>query len=467
MKYSVLKLNELDHVSLRIDAEYYQSSYLDAERKIKKSSWDFLKNLTNSIKSFGAYSLCNQVSYKESGVPFLRCKDIKDGVIDLAEVLYIDYDANKLLWKSEVKPRTVLFTMSGTVGNSAIASEYMIYPINSNQDIAKIETNEKLNPYFLYVFFRSFYGRNQILRLPVGSVQQHIFLWQIENFIVPIFDVLFQEKIKNIVLYCDKIKSDSLSCIEQAINILLSELGLTNWKPKHQLSFVRNFSEVEEDWRMDAEYYQPKYDELIEIISSSSAYSKTIAEIQTYNARGVQPEYDENGKLDVIASRHILENGLDYDSFERTDSANWNLQKKARVYKGDILTYTTGANIGRTAHYAIDKPALASNHVNILRIKDERPEYVAFVMNSMIGRLQTDRLSAGSAQAELYPKDIENYVIPFIAEQAQQNIISLLEESRILKEQSKHLLDCAKRAVEIAIEQDEQAAIEWLEKETA
>ncbi len=83
-------------------------------------------------------------------------------------------------------------------------------------------------------------------------------------------------------------------------------------------------------------------------------------------------------------------------------------------------------------------------------------------MNSMIGRLQTDRLSAGSAQAELYPKDIENYLIPFIAEQKQQKIVSLLEESRVLKEKSKHLLECAKRVVEIAIEKDKQAAIDWL-----
>ncbi len=36
--------------------------------------------------------------------------------------------------------------MSGTVGNSAIATEEIAYPINSNQDIAKIITNQKLNP---------------------------------------------------------------------------------------------------------------------------------------------------------------------------------------------------------------------------------------------------------------------------------------------------------------------------------
>lgn len=39
-------------------------------------------------------------------------------------------------------------------------------------------------------------------------------------------------------------------------------------------------------------------------------------------------------------------------------------------------------------------------------------------------------------------------------------------ESFNLRKQSKHLLECAKRAVEMAIEQDEKTAMSWLEKET-
>ncbi len=38
-------------------------------------------------------------------------------------------------------------------------------------------------------------------------------------------------------------------------------------------------------------------------------------------------------------------------------------------------------------------------------------------------------------------------------------------ESDQLKSQSKRMLESAKRAVEIAIEQDEQAAIQWVENE--
>lgn len=120
-------------------------------------------------------------------------------------------------------------------------------------------------------------------------------------------------------------------------------------------------------------------------------------------------------------------------------------------------------NIGRTNIYQSGKKALASNHVNILRVKGEDPYYVAFVMNSFIGRMQTDKLSAGSAQAELYPKDIAQFLIPFVDKGTQLKIRERIIASLALKKQSTALLETAKRAVEIAIEQDEPAALAYIE----
>ena len=39
----------------------------------------------------------------------------------------------------------------------------------------------------------------------------------------------------------------------------------------------------------------------------------------------------------------------------------------------------------------------------------------------------------------------------------------IVTEAFNLRKQSKHFLECAKQAVEIAIERDEQTAIDWLE----
>ncbi len=168
----------------------------------------------------------------------------------------------------------------------------------------------------------------------------------------------------------------------------------------------------------------------------------------------------------MINSRHILERELDYKNFEKTNIYSWDTQVKARIIRNDILTYTTGANIGRTQVYLSDEKALASNHVNILRIENENPVYVAFVLNSKIGRLQTEQLSAGSAQQELYPKDIDNFYIPFINKDTQTQIADLVQQSFALKAKSERLLQTAKRAVETAIETDEQTAMAYINAQT-
>ena len=126
------------------------------------------------------------------------------------------------------------------------------------------------------------------------------------------------------------------------------------------------------------------------------------------------------------------------------------------------VAYTTGANVGRTNIYLKTNKALASNHVNILRIKDEKPLYVAFVMNSLIGRVQTERLVTGSAQVELYTKDIEGFIIPFVNVSIQNKISAKIQTRFALKEESKRLLETAKHAVELAIEQGEKAAMALL-----
>jgi restriction endonuclease S subunit len=83
-------------------------------------------------------------------------------------------------------------------------------------------------------------------------------------------------------------------------------------------------------------------------------------------------------------------------------------------------------------------------------------------MNSIIGRLQTEKFSAGSAQAELYPKDIDEFLIPLVDKETQDKIVQLNEESFLLQQKSKQLLESAKKAVEIAIEKNEKEALKFI-----
>ncbi|MBI5740103.1 MAG: restriction endonuclease subunit S [Nitrospirae bacterium] len=296
-------------------------------------------------------------------------------------------------------------------------------------------------------------------------VQQGLSLQKVRQTPIPILDVEFQESIRSVVVNAYNAIKDSENYFENAQAILLSELGLLAWQPKHRLSFVKNYSDTEQAGRIDAEHFQPKYDELIEIIKLTTQ-CKQIREIAKFNARGLQPQYNPEGQIKVVNSQHILDDHLDYDNFERTDDQSWDSQKKARIFQNDILIYTTGANIGRTNVYLIKDKCIASNHVNILRLEKENQIYVGFVMNSIIGRLQTQKHKSGAAQAELYPSDIEKFIVPFAKEETQNRITELLMSSFEKKIQSKAMLDIAKRAVEIAIEQNEDSALKWIGEQT-
>jgi hypothetical protein len=246
---------------------------------------------------------------------------------------------------------------------------------------------------------------------------------------------------------------------QKATVLMFSELKLMDWVVPAHLTYVRRRSEVLPLRRIDAEHFHPKYDALLEILRNEATYLRFVKDIRNFNARGKQPEYLEGGELRQINSKHILEQNLDYERFERTDMRNWDNQREARVFKKDILTYSTGANVGRTNIYLDNEKALASNHVNILRVHTEDPIYVSFVMNSAIGRLQTRKWISGTAQAELYPSDIDRFVIPFIRTSAQEQISSMVVDAHKMRNEAALILSKGKMSVESAIEKGERQAM--------
>lgn len=460
MQFSIVDFSEINSGN-RIDAEYYRPVFLEVEQKLKHGEWDYLENLTESIKSFGAYSLCNQIEYQERGIPFIRCRDIRGGIIDFSNVLYIDSDANHLLCKSEIKPETVLLTMSGTVGNSAIATEKLKYPINSNQDIAKIITNKRLNPCYFSVFLQSAYGNRQVNRLPIGSVQQHIFLWQIEKLAIPLFSDKFQTGIERMFKNFLYLHEKSVESFSKAQALLLSELGLADWQPKHQLAFIKNYSDVETAGRIDAEYFQPKYEEIIRVIQSYSGGWDTLENIVVVRDKKFNP--DETQQYRYIELANIAGNG------EITDcmfGKGRDLPTRARckVVTGDVIVSSIEGSLPSIA--LIEKEydhALCSTGFHVINSDALNPETLLVLLKSVVGQLQLKKRCSGTILTAISKDEFGKVILPKVFESKQTQIQQKVQESFALRKQSKHLLECAKRAVEMAIEKDEKTAIKWLE----
>ena len=143
-----------------------------------------------------------------------------------------------------------------------------------------------------------------------------------------------------------------------------------------------------------------------------------------------------------------------------------------------LLAASAGADAGvmyifplldaRVLDFALTVPRRLYIDGNTKRVLPQRalsdilPDYLTLVLNSPIVQLQAERDTNGAIIQHWKPSEIEKVVIPVLDMDKQIEISDKVEESFALRKKSKKLLEDAKRAVEIAIEQDEESAIEWL-----
>ena len=450
--------------SKRIDAEFYQKQHLHIAKILSNRPHESIEK--TSIVADGNHFAISE-SFQESGIPYYRGQDcVGNFFIEYSQPVYIDNDAFNLSYmvRSHLKKGDVLLSIVGSIGELSLVS--CSEPATCSCKLAILRPKH-ISAEYLASYLKSKFGQNQFKRFTRGAVQMGLLLEDMDQLFVIRLSDLLEKQVSHVVNEARRILNLADTTQTSAEQILLSALNLTDWQPPEPLTYSSQSSLAFAAGRLDAEYYQPKYDDLFRLLKQNSLYWRQVKDICVFNSRGKQPDYYAEGELPVINSRHILEYSLDYDNFERTYSEKWTTLPDARVLQNDILTYTTGANVGRTSPYLETSQALASNHVNILRLQEENPIYVAAVMNSTIGRMQTKRLITGSAQAELYPTDIDQFIIPFIDQSAQQEIINSVLTAHAARKTAKALLEAAKRAVEIAIEDSETAAITWLQEETS
>lgn len=448
IQYSYVK-NQSD--IFRLDSYYYSKEFLSDENIIALFANKSLKELNAGLLSFGAYSLNNFVEYKRDGIPFIRGVNMKNGFLDFSDTIYIDENAHKLLWKSEVKPNTILLSMSGTIGDVAIAIPEYKYPMNSNQDIAKISLNGGLNSYYLYAFLLSKYGQNYLKREARGSVQQHVFLSQIENIRIPLLSDDFQSLIEKIVLSAHSNLMQSKQLYDVAEGQLLSELGLKDWQPENKNINVKTLSEsFLSSGRLDAEYYQSKYDNLF---AQLSKYKCDIIKRIAHINKSVEPgsdAYQDNG-IPFVRVSDVNKFGISEPNiFLSPDEFDLSSLRP----KKDTILLSKDGSVGIAYKVEKDLDCITSGallHLTVFN-QDYNPDYLTLVLNSKIVKMQSERDANGAIIQHWKPSEIEQVIIPKLPKSIQDEISSKIQKSFALKAESKRLLEQAKLMVEQEIE---------------
>ncbi len=457
-------------IDFRIDANTYKKDYLLTEKLLLKLNCKSIESISKSVQNFGAYSLCNFINFQDSGIPFLMTENIRHNYIEWNIQKYVDDESHKMLYKSHCSKGQVLVTMAGEyLGRVAVYDKDSI--CSSNQAIAKITLNKGFNNYIISTFLNSKHGQNQINRYRTITGQPNINMSLIKSLIIPTFRENFESSIEKIVKLSQEKREDSKSTYSQAETILLEELGLdATTSPVRVLNPDRadniNIKSFNDSFgasgRLDAEYYQPKYENFEELVKKNiKGFTYIKSEFEHVKTNSKKEEFGYN--YIEIGDVNVSDGSCKCNYVE---TVNLPANAKTLVKKGDILISNVRPYRGAVSIIDFEiENLIVSGAFTVLREKENSKfsnEVLKVLLRTSIYKEWLLKFNVGTSYPVIKDDDVLQLPIPIISIETQKIITQKIQESQKLKKQSEHLLEVAKRAVEIAIEENEEVAMEFI-----
>lgn len=402
-------------------------------------------------------------SYLSNGIPFIRIENIKGGFdIDDAELIYISEFDHKRLSNSALKVDDLILSKVGnSIGYFARVDELINEcNISENNIGIKLHSLPYERKHYILTYLNTHYANKLVLRRRSGNAQPKLNVGDLTYIPIPLFSTDLELKISELVMRSKYTIELSKNVYRDAENILLNKLELIEWRIPSKTQSVKKVSEsFIESGRLDAEYYQPKYDELFELLSAYD--TKPLSEIVSIR-KSIEPgseAYQTDG-IPFIRVANLSKFGItDTDVYLSAEEYADTIRPKK-----DTILLSKDGSVGIAYKVEESTDIITSGAILHLTIKDDSvmPDYLTLVLNSIVVKMQAERDAGGSVIQHWKPSEIDKVVIPILDNEVQVQIIEKVQESFALRKESKHLLELAKTAVEIAIEQGEDKALELL-----
>lgn len=475
--YNVKTLKESFLETGRFDAEYYLPKYEDYCKLVQ--------SYVNGYEPVGAVCDIKDTNYSpEAGVcyKYIELANIgKSGEItgcDIQDGENLPTRARRMVHQGDV----IVSSIEGSLESCAL--------ITDDYDGALCSTgfyvlqSSKLNSETLLTLFKSLPMQQLMKKGCSGTILTAISKPELAKLPVPIIRQEVQDEIARHVQRSFALRKEAMQLlenakltVEQAIEngggnllifnklyeqvireerfaawLLLTEFGMlpTTKKENKTIKTCKKLSDsFLSSGRLDAEYYQPKYDYLFSHLSEFA--TSTIGEL-TEIRKSIEPGSDAYGETGVPFIRVS-----DLSKFGLSDTAiHLNAEDYRDVIrpKKDTILLSKDGSVGIA--YKVEEPldVITSGAILHLSLKsaDVLPDYLTLVLNSPIVRLQAERDAGGSIIQHWKPSEIEKVVIPILPMQIQQEIADKIKSSFKLRKESQQLLDEAKQMVEMAIE---------------
>lgn len=460
MKIASVPYSKLSkHADWRWDSEFICDEPFHNEKLTYKPIGEVL--------TLSQYGLSIDMNEDGDGCKIYRMNEISDMFCD-REIYKYAKITSKQVSKYTLRDNDVLFNRTNSqvfVGRTGIFKIFSEENLVFASYLIRVRTNEsEIFPEYLTTFLNTQYGIQDAKRRARISINQsNINAEELKRVEIPILSKVIQCVIRELFNLSFKSVNRSETIYKDAEQILITELGLLNWKPKRRLSFVKKYKDIQSSGRIDAEYYQPKYDEVVGYIKKYNKDHKQLGEIVRVKEKIFQPKDEVTYRY--IELSNISANG-NISDFIEAPGKELPTRARRKVNKGDIIVSTIEGSL--TSIALIPKEldnALCSTGFFVIDSDNINSETLLVLLKSPVGQLQLKKGCSGTILTAIGDDEFKRIIIPVLPAGIQGDIKKKITEMYNEKALSKRLLDIAKRGVELAIEKDENNAQNWINNE--
>ncbi|MBR0167698.1 MAG: N-6 DNA methylase [Synergistaceae bacterium] len=445
----------------RMDAEYYSKKYLAIYDKLQNCV--LLGDIAemHDVFSNGAFAFVLN-TLKDNGekvVPYIRSMNVGNMFINSDELARISAKAHQVLPLSQTRLHDIMMARTGKIGGASIITQGEVN-YNCNQNVIKLTINEpeKYNPYYIAAFFNCKYGILQVERQSTGNVQPWVNISKLKELQCFMSSLPFQRVIEDKLKTAHDILREATQSYAQAQTLLNDAVHFTPSEMSASNTATVSFSQAFSTGRLDAEYFMPKYDELFAHLETLP--TKKLGEIVTIT-KSIEPgsEYYSTEGIPFIRVSDITAMGITPPAIRIPRDIVPDIET---LYpKEDTILLSKDGSIGIAYKVDSDIEAVTSGALLHLHVTDSEvlPDYLALVLNSEIVQLQAERDSNGAIIKHWKPDDIARVVVPIFDRDTQQTISENVRKSFALRKESERLITLAVKSVELAIEHDENTAM--------
>ena len=440
--FNIFKNSELERN--RLDAEYYDPKY-DFIKKIALSKkWKPIRDCVELCE----YGCSIKMNEDEVGYKIFRIDDLKDGFVIDHKMKYASISLNEFK-KFKVQKNDVLFNR---VNSEEFVGRTGIFKLEGNYMLAsylvRLRTNSFIKPDYLNVFLNSKYGRIFIKRFSRRAVNQvNVNAQELQSILIPILSMKIQQKISNMCDDAWTYYQDSNTQYQCAENMLKSELKINYDDFTSVSTYSQNMKKISENKRLDAEYYDPMYDQLIIKIKKNNPveFLGDILELK----KGIEvgsSEYCENG-IPFVRVSNMTKFGIKYHPSEHiSKDLHIKLKDGFEPQINEILISKDATPAIATVQRDHIDQIISGGVLRGLSKNNIDLDYLALVINSPIVQKQVERDASGSIIRHWKIEQIKNTIIPIIFHKKQQLIGDKIRKSSELRMKKNYLF---KKAIEM------------------